>query len=55
MLIKLQEIIDKDLSNDPDCIKGRKKTVQVSGMSKKTEIQVQCLHIAFHSSKINDV
>lgn len=26
---RLQEAIEKNLQNDPDCLKGRKKTVQV--------------------------
>lgn len=30
LITKLRNAIDVDLSNDPDCIKGRKKTVQVS-------------------------
>lgn len=30
LITKLRNAIDADLSNDPDCIKGRKKTVQVS-------------------------
>lgn len=29
LLTKLRISIDADISNDPDCIKGRKKTVQV--------------------------
>lgn len=29
MVMKLRESIDRDLINDSDCIKGRKKTVQV--------------------------
>lgn len=28
-MAKMQKAIDKDLVNDPDVIKGRKKTVQV--------------------------
>lgn len=30
LMTKLRNFIDNDLANDPDCIKGRKKTVQVS-------------------------
>lgn len=30
MVMKLRESIDRDLINDSDCIKGRKKTVQVT-------------------------
>lgn len=30
LISKLRDAIDADLKNDPDCIKGRKKTVQVS-------------------------
>ena len=29
VVMKLRNSIDRDLINDPDCIKGRKKTVQV--------------------------
>lgn len=29
---KLRNAIDADISNDPDCTKGRKKTVQVSDL-----------------------
>lgn len=29
LVTKMRTFIDKDLANDPDCIKGRKKTVQV--------------------------
>lgn len=29
VLAKMRNFIDKDLVNDPDVIKGRKKTVQV--------------------------
>lgn len=30
LITKLRNAIDVDIANDPDCIKGRKKTVQVS-------------------------
>lgn len=30
LITKMRNSIDRDLTNDPDCIKGRKKTVQVS-------------------------
>lgn len=30
LITKLRNAIDTDILNDPDCIKGRKKTVQVS-------------------------
>lgn len=30
LITKLRNAIDTDISNDPDCIKGRRKTVQVS-------------------------
>lgn len=29
VVMKMRNSIDRDLVNDPDCIKGRKKTVQV--------------------------
>lgn len=29
LMERLQMAIDSDLQNDPDCVKGRKKTVQV--------------------------
>lgn len=30
LITKLRNSIDADIANDPDCVKGRKKTVQVS-------------------------
>lgn len=30
LITALRNVIDADTANDPDCIKGRKKTVQVS-------------------------
>lgn len=30
ILLKLRTAIDESITNDPDCIKGRKKTIQVS-------------------------
>lgn len=35
LVTKMRNFIDKDLANDPDCIKGRKKTVQVRQQQKK--------------------
>lgn len=33
LVTKMRTFIDKDLANDPDCIKGRKKTVQVRNIN----------------------
>lgn len=36
ILMKLRTAIDESITNDPDCIKGRKKTVQVSCVSQSS-------------------
>lgn len=35
LMTKLRNSIDRDLANDPDCIKGRRKTVQVIGCRRR--------------------
>lgn len=40
LITKLRNAIDADISNDPDCTKGRKKTVQVSDFQSNSQFRL---------------
>lgn len=48
VMAKTRISIDKDLVNDPDIIKGRKKTVQVIAFSLKCIFQFMKMSIVYY-------
>lgn len=50
LMTKLRNFIDNDVANDPDCIKGRKKTVQVSETRAHSNVYPLLFRVRVHGT-----